>query len=305
VQYCEYSYAKVNLHLEVLAKRQSGYHDILSLMMRTGLFDLLKLDDLKVFDGIPGDVAITIIPDGGDKASLLHDIPPEKNLITKAAKAYFLKAGKSAEITVRIEKNIPAGGGLGGGSADAASMLVLLNKALGLLSSDDLHSAAVPVGADVPFCLYRTPAFCEGIGEIITPAESSLDACTLIVNNGTHVDTGWAYGRIDAYHSEKAVKSADELIREKEAIAEALRSGDAGKLKDVCRNDFEEPVFAAFPSVKELKTALYDMGADMSIMTGSGSTVIGLFKDRSKADKAYTRLIDKKVSAYVTEFVTG
>ena len=250
MQYCEYSYAKVNLHLEVLAKRQNGYHDILSLMMRTGLYDLLKLDDLKVFNGIPGDVAITIIPDGGENVSLLSAIPPEKNLITKAAKAYFLKAERSAEIALRVEKNIPAGGGLGGGSADAASMLILLNKALGLFDKDELHSAAVPIGADVPFCLYRSAAFCEGAGEIVTPAESSLDACAVIVNNGTHVDTSWAYGRLDEYYAGRRSIHADALFEVKKSIAEALRSGDIRNLKYSCRNDFEEPVFGVFPLLK-------------------------------------------------------
>ncbi|MGL4370610.1 MAG: hypothetical protein ACRCUT_13205 [Spirochaetota bacterium] len=89
----------------------------------------------------------------------------------------------------------------------------------------------------------------------------------------------------------------------KSLIIEALKAGDIEKLKDVCRNDFEEPVFGHFPSVRELKTSLYEQGADMSIMTGSGSTVIGLFKDRNKADKVRRIFSDRSVSAWLTDFV--
>lgn len=302
MQYCDYSHAKVNLHLEVLAKRENGYHDILSLMMKTGLCDLLKLDNLRVFDGKPGSVNVRILPDGGQFASLLDDIPADKNLITKAAREYFTASGRSAEITVKLEKNIPAGGGLGGGSANAASMLRLLQRSLSALGDDELMNAACRIGADVPFCLSDGAALCEGTGEVIEKVSHDLRCSVLIANNGTHVDTGWAYAAVDAVMQYAPIDA--ELIRlKKKALAGLLLTGDIEKLGDLCRNDFEIPVFDAFPSVRELKQALIKEGSDFSIMTGSGSTVIGLFRDRNKAIGTRERFINKGISVWLTDFV--
>jgi 4-diphosphocytidyl-2-C-methyl-D-erythritol kinase len=304
VQYCDYSHAKVNLHLEVLAKRENGYHDILSLMMKTGLCDLLKLDNLKVFDGNPESVCVRILPDGGHNASLLNDIPADKNLITKAAREYFKAAGRSAEITVKLEKNIPAGGGLGGGSADAASMLRLLQRSLSALSDDELAEAASRTGADVPFCLSDGAALCEGTGEVIEKVSHNLQCSVLILNDGTHVDTRWAYGAVDAA-LQYAPIDAELIHSKKKALADLLLKGDVEKLRDLCRNDFELPVFDAFPSIRELKQALIKEGSDFSIMTGSGSTVIGLFRDRNKAIGTRERFINKGISVWLTDFVCG
>ena len=301
VQYCDYSHSKVNLHLEVLAKRGDGYHDILSLMMTTGLRDLLKLDDLRVFDGNPGTADVEILPDGGSYAALLDSIPADKNLITKAARAYLSAAGRSAKIVVRLEKNIPAGGGLGGGSANAASMLRLLQRSLSALDDDRLLSAASSVGADVPFCLVGRSALCEGTGEVIGRVSHNLRSFLLIVNNGTHVDTRWAYGALDGAKN-YAPADAEAISRRKTALTDLLVTGDAEKFGDLCRNDFEGPVFSAFPSVAELKSEMTRQGADFSIMTGSGSTVIGLFRDHERADRARMCFSNKGISAWLTEF---
>lgn len=300
MQYSEYSHAKVNLHLEVLAKRADGYHDILSLMMITGLHDLLKLDDLRVVDGEPGKVSVNIVPDGGDYSPLLEEIPAEKNLVTKAAKAYFTALGKEAEMSVRLEKNIPAGGGLGGGSADAASMLRLLNSSIGGLSAEKLNLVASSVGADVPFCLCGGAALCEGTGDIIHPVSHNLDCSVLIINDGTHVDTKWAYRAID--EGREKIPPLTPLTDRKRLLSEILQSGAIEKFRDVCFNDFEPPVFGMFPSVAGLKKSLNEQGSDFSIMTGSGSTVIGLFKDHNSAAKAQSRFINIGVSAWLTEF---
>ena len=302
MRYCECSYAKVNLHLEVLAKRADGYHDILSLMLRTGLHDLLKLDDLRVFDGEPGMVSVKIEPDGGERDFLLLDIPADENLISKAARAYFSAIGKSAEAVVRLKKNIPVGGGLGGGSADAASMLRLLNKSVGGLDEKGLSAVALSIGADVPFCLYDGAALCEGIGEKIQMIPHLLDCSLLILNDGTYVDTKWAYGAVDESKEYGAV-DGEAISRKKKHLTSILKSGDITQLQDICVNDFEEPVFSRFPSVKKLKSALSEGGAEFCIMTGSGSTVIGLFNSHIQAKKVQSHFIDKQVSAWLTEFV--
>ena len=272
--------------------------------MKTGLRDLLKLDDLRVFDGKPGDVDVDILPDGGSNAALLDSIPSGKNLITKAARAYFSAAGRSAKIVVRLEKNIPAGGGLGGGSANAASMLRLLQRSLSALSDEELRNAAAQTGADVPFCLNDGAALCEGTGEVIERVSHNLRCSVLIVNDGTHVDTKWAYEAVDAVKHYAPV-DAESVRVKKKALADFLIKGEISKLRDLCRNDFERPVFDAFPSVEELKKTLVGGGSDFSIMTGSGSTVIGLFVDRSSADRTYKSFIDKGISAWLTEFVAG
>jgi 4-diphosphocytidyl-2-C-methyl-D-erythritol kinase len=302
MQYCEIAHAKVNLHLEVLQAREDGYHNLLSVMACVGLSDLLKLDEFELSTGTSGDVDVTIITKGGRQSAVFDKVPVEKNLITKAANAYCRRVGKSARIIVSVEKNIPAGGGLGGGSSDAAAMLRLLEKAIGPIGDDALHQIAGSIGADVPFCLKGGVALCEGKGEIIEALDPIKGYTVLIANDGTHVDTGAAYRMIDGSRVE-GWESPD-VRKTKAELRRILESGVLSDLRGVSINDFEIPVFAEYPQIERLKDSINKYGAVFSTMTGSGSTVIGLFDDDHSAKRAGEYLSNNGVQVELTGFVS-
>lgn len=294
------AYAKVNLHLAVMRARVDGYHDLLSVMASVGLHDLLKLYDCEFIDGKPGEVDMTIVVEGGKYASVLDGVPVEKNLITKAAKQYLSEAGKAAKIKVGIEKNIPAGGGLGGGSADAAAVLRLLDECSEKpFGSDVLRRIGSKVGADVPFCVTGGLAICGGIGDEIEEIPSGKGDIVLLANNGIHVDTAFAYRMIDQTRSEGWISPGTEDMRNE------LRKLCRSSIRDLTRysrNDFEAPVFGLHPSIAAVKDEMIRHGAYFSMMTGSGSTVFGLFDSIGSAEKARKSFIDNNVQVELTEF---
>ena len=151
------AFAKVNLHLEVLNKRSDLFHNIFSFNASLDIFDQLILKRLNIFNKNSGDILIDIHPEGGEYSELIASIENRDNLITKAIKSYLDRIGKSAEISLSIEKNIPAGAGLGGGSSDAATALRLLNnyfiKENKGLSESELLKLGASIGADIPYCL--------------------------------------------------------------------------------------------------------------------------------------------------------
>jgi 4-diphosphocytidyl-2-C-methyl-D-erythritol kinase len=298
--YCDKAYAKVNLHLKVLDKRDDGYHNILSLMASVDLFDLLKLDECELTKNIADNFIVKIISDGGTYSSVIENTPVEKNLIYKAAKKYVEFSGLSGKIVVRIQKDIPAGGGLGGGSSDAAAVLRLLNSKYGFMSKEELLHCASKIGADVPFCLGGGVALCGGIGEKINKLPSLDNLNLLIVNNGTHVETIQAYKMIDAVRERCKTK----YDINQSAIIDRVSTKDYANLFNMFENDFEEVVFDKNPSLRMIKQMMYDQGADFSIMTGSGSTVIGIFFDLDKAKQAREQFVVKNVWAYLTKFVS-
>ena len=292
------AYAKVNLHLAVMRARIDGYHDLLSVMATVGLHDLLKLYDFELIDGKPGEAHISILVEGGNYASVLDDVPVEKNLITKAAKQYLLEAGLSAKLKVGIVKNIPAGGGLGGGSADAAAMLRLLDECSEKpFGPEALRRIGSKVGADVPFCVTGGMAICGGIGDEIEELPLLSGDIILLANNGVHVDTASAYRLIDRTRSEGWISPDIDDMRNE------LRKLCKSSIRDLTRfsrNDFETPVFGLHPSIAAVKDEMIRSGAYFSMMTGSGSTVFGLFDSIESAEKAKKGFIDNNVQVELT-----
>jgi 4-diphosphocytidyl-2-C-methyl-D-erythritol kinase len=285
----EYANSKINLHLEVLNKRNDGYHNIFSIMASTDLHDLLKLKSLTLLDG--ENVKLNIEEITGKYANLIKELPIEENLIYKAAKVYFERIGKAAIISIDVEKNIPAGGGLGGGSSDAAAMLRLLNRELKLLTDAELLEISVKIGADVPFCLVGGIAFCEGIGEKIEQIYADLTYTVLIVNNGTHINTKEAYSFLDNRDISQ-INSDKDLSQKKMQFNLFIKQGMLDEINKYFKNDFEAPVFKKNLSIVELKKIVQQLGADFTIMTGSGSTIIGLFKNYNIASRACKSLLD-------------
>jgi 4-diphosphocytidyl-2-C-methyl-D-erythritol kinase len=297
---CQKAYAKVNLHLAVMRRRSDGYHDLLSVMAAVGLHDLLKLYEYELVDDEPGKVNVTLTVEGGTYASVLENVPVEKNLITKAARQYFLQIGKAARIKVGITKNIPAGGGLGGGSADAAAMLRLLDGCNdNPVGNESLRKIASHVGADVPFCVTGGLAICGGIGDEIEEFAPLNNVVVLLANNGIHVDTATAYRMIDQLRSEGWVSHNVDGMRNE------LRKACRSSIRDITRlsrNDFESPVFGVHPSIAAVKDEMIRNGAFFSMMTGSGSTVFGLFDSLDSAESTRKRFIDNDIQVELTEF---
>lgn len=286
--------AKVNLHLEVCGKRPDGYHDILSIMAAVNLFDLLKLTAFE--KSKDGSVSVSIVSGGGQCSDVLSSIKPEDNLITKAVHKY-LAGREGGFFEFYIEKNIPSGAGLGGGSSDAAAVFRMLNNIYGFYSTEELMMLASSVGADVPFCVAGGSAVCGGTGGIIEPVEITDGLFVLIVNDGIHVDTREAYLAVDDFQVEGKYNSHLSVS----GLKDILSAGDYGKLY----NDFEKPVFAKYPRIGVLKKELEQTQCLFSIMTGSGSTLIALYDSADKAAAAAGLMRNFARIVNVSEIVSG
>jgi len=295
------AYAKINLHLEVLNKRLDGYHNIFSLMASVNLYDLLKLEKFDVNISASHSLDVEINSISGKYSEFAALIPVDDNLITKAARQYAAGSGFSGTVSFSLEKNIPAGAGLGGGSSDAAAAIRLLNNNSVHLDEDELCLFAQKTGADVPYCLNGGFAICEGTGEVIEQCPGGFDEKILIVNNGVHVSTPEAYASLARPVTyEPELQYVSDV---KSEIRKALKLRDFSIINNVLKNDFEFPVFEKFPSVKKLKDDVYGSGADFAIMTGSGSTVIGIFSDSVNAENAKKYFCSRGNHTVLTKFV--
>lgn len=276
MDFVENAYAKVNLHLEILDKRADGYHNIFSLMLSAEESDLLKLDSLDV-TGRSGPIEVDIRHGGGRYDWQLAAIPVHENLVSGAVRAYFRKAGKSCRVVLALEKNIPAGAGLGGGSSDAAAMLRMLNSQLALFSEAELLRIAATVGADVPYCLNGGCALCEGIGDVVTRLEGALNYWILIANNNIHIDTGKAYAALNRTMNHEYDRKGVEARRR--LLTEGIAGNDLESFRGILKNDFETVIFKDHPELAVIRNSMMDCGADYAAMTGSGSSIIGMFRD--------------------------
>ncbi|MDR3578518.1 MAG: 4-(cytidine 5'-diphospho)-2-C-methyl-D-erythritol kinase [Oryzomonas sp.] len=259
--------AKVNYLLEVIRRRPDGYHDLRMVMQRVNLCDtititLTETPDISVTCGKKG------VPDGPG------------NIAWKAARAMLDLADHGPGAIIDIIKNIPVAAGLGGGSSDAATVLMGMNTLLALgLSEQRLMEIGVTLGADVPFFIFQKTALAEGIGEELTPMPAMPAAWVLLVNPGVHVSTAWVYRSLQLTNRTGLDK-----------IRELFRS-----IEDICSifsNDLEAVTIPAFPVIAEIKETMLREGAAGAMMSGSGPTVFGLFRDRESAERARTVLAD-------------
>lgn len=261
--------AKINIGLRVGGRRADGFHDIDTVFYRVALSDRLLF---AATDSPTIDIDLRAAP-----AIPLHD-----NLVYRAATLLRETTGATAGASIVLEKRIPSGAGLGGGSSDAATTLLALN-ALWELSLDDaqLHSLAARLGSDVPFFLLNAPAArARGRGEQLEPLDLVLPYWVVLVNPGLHISTPWAYARLN--RSAGPVPTPD--------VVPALRSQDPEQLRSLLVNDFEPAVFAAYPELAGIKQRLYELGAVFALMSGSGSTLFGLFPTEQCARTAADHL---------------
>jgi 4-diphosphocytidyl-2-C-methyl-D-erythritol kinase len=265
--------AKVNLILRVLDRRPDGYHNLWSLMQTVGLGDRLSIrlnrehGEIRLRCEVPG------LPTDG------------RNLIVKAAGALRTAAGRTDGLDIDLQKAIPMGGGLGGGSSDAATTLLAVNQVLGLnWSRAKLAELSVPLGSDVPFFLYAPTAVISGKGETVTPVTVKGSRWLVLVNPGFGVNTGWAYQRL---------AERRKGIRPLSPAHERMARGGTLSWDDVIpqmENDFEEALAESHPQLAELKQEIRQTGAEAALLSGSGATVFGLFVDESGARRAVSIL---------------
>jgi len=260
--------AKINWTLYVLDKRKDGYHNILSLMQCIELYDTLTFE-------------------GSDSVEVITDIqvPVEQNLVYKSAQLLNDRFGIKRGVRIRLDKEIPSGAGLGGGSSDAAYTLIGLNKVWDLgLGKDELKLLGSEIGSDVPFFFDCPIALVEGRGDIVKPLEIDNQYALLLLKPLVSISTAWAYEQLTKATAE--LTKTEDKFNNIQLIYNALRSGDVSLIKSKANNDFEDLAMKKYPVIKELKEKLLDAGALMAIMSGSGSTVFGLFEDRDKAASA-------------------
>jgi 4-diphosphocytidyl-2-C-methyl-D-erythritol kinase len=252
---------KINLGLHVVQKRNDGFHDIETVFYPVPLKDVLEI--VQSGEGNQGP-EVTInnygFPVKGDVAD---------NLCIKAYRLLKKDFPELPAIQIYLLKNIPIGAGLGGGSADGAFLLKLLNDKFHLnLSIEQLINYALQLGSDCPFFIINQPCYATGRGEISEPVTLDLLNYQLVlVNPGIHVNTGWAFSQLNI---SGAARNSDYL---KQIIQQPVEAW-----KDILVNDFENPVFEQYHQIKNIKEKLYQQGAIYAAMSGSGSTVFGLFK---------------------------
>lgn len=256
-----YPNAKINLGLNVVAKRPDGYHDIETAFYPIPLQDALEVADAPTFRF--------------RMAGTPLDCPAGDNLVIKVLQMVE-QDFKLPELDIFLYKHIPSGAGLGGGSSDAAFMLMLLNERFGLgLTKEEMKARLATLGADCPFFVENRPMLATGIGDVMTPIDLSLAGWTLVL-----VKPDIAVSTAEAYAGVKPQKPAT-------PIAEILKLPVEQWQGRLC-NDFEESVFARHPEIAATRDLLLDLGATYAAMSGSGSTVFGLFKaPLEDIDKAF------------------
>lgn len=270
----EFVNAKLNLGLNIVSKRSDGYHNLETIFLPIGQNSMYVECKNPLCD------IIEIVKSTDDNEEFITfgntlDCQPEKNLVWKAYQAY--KNACTTDIPkhkIYLEKHLPDGAGMGGGSADASFTLLLLNKLNNnALSYDELYRIALSLGADCPFFLYNQPCYASGIGEILEPINLNLHGHWIaIVKPEVGISTKEAFSMITPKKPENNLR---ELVKR-----------PIETWKDNIVNDFEYSMFSLHPKIRTIKQALYDNGAIYASMTGSGSAFFGIFNDKKDAENA-------------------
>ena len=264
---------KINIGLRVVRKREDGYHDLETIFYPVyGLHDELEVEIADEFAFLQDGIEV--------------DCLPTDNLIYKVYQRMQEHFPQIGNVRIRFKKNIPFGAGLGGGSSDAAHMAIALNEIFQLgLTQKQLAEEVRPLGADCPFFIYNTPCYAEGIGDKLTPISLDLSGMRLVmIKPDCGVSTKEAYAGIKP-------KGSSELLK-------VVQNGS--ELFKVATNDFEDTVFVAHTEIAEIKQRLLDAGAVYAAMSGSGSTVFGLFEhDAEGSTDAQLRLLHEEFAQMV------
>jgi len=263
--------AKVNLGLRIVRRRDDGYHDIYTVMEPVSLVDTIYCE----FNAAPEE-SISL------QSPQMMELDAESNLVVKAARKMVARAREQG-VSIHghwnfwLEKNIPAGAGLGGGSSNAAGIIRLLNDFYKLgLESDELIAIAVAIGADIPFFLAPELSLIEGIGDRITPLKPARRRYYLLIKPAFSINTGWAYSSLNApVASDFSGYDIEQFREQPEALSYSLE------------NDFEASVMASYPQLAEIKAWLAESPGSLgALMSGSGSVVYAVYSELAPAVRA-------------------
>jgi 4-diphosphocytidyl-2-C-methyl-D-erythritol kinase len=282
--------AKINLRLQVIGKRADGYHLLDTLLLPVSLYDEIEISKVRPIGG-------KTAPNNPLTVTCNDPLVPrgKKNLAYKAALLILSDAKVSAQVHIRIRKRIPVGAGLGGASTDAAATLVGLNRLLRLgYTSKRLEEMSLALGADVPFFVKAVPARARGIGEHLTPLRGVPRLWLIILYPNFSVSTAWVYRNLPS-----------KLTKPIANTSMNLSPGSPANLSKLLVNDLETVTMGRYPRIGLLKEELARQGAVGSLMSGSGSSVFGIFPSRRSAESAWRRLRKEKgVQAFLVRVLS-
>ena len=281
------AYAKINLGLDVLRRRPDGYHEVKMIMQTVDICDELTFEKREE----PG-IGFQI---GG------ADLPADENNLVYRAAALLMERRQIREgVSITLQKRIPIAAGMAGGSSDAAAALRGLNELFGMgYSVEELQKFGVTLGADIPYCMQGGTMLSEGIGEILTSLAAPPACHLVIVKPDIDVSTAFVYGHLQAdrleYHPDI------------DGMAAALAAGDLKGITDRMGNVLETVTVKEYPVIDRLKQTMRGQGAENALMSGSGPTVFGIFKEKETAEKAAAAIKEAEPASavFVTEFVRG
>lgn len=260
------AYAKINIGLDVLRRRADGYHEVKMIMQTVDIYDELVLERRKQ-PGIELRMDNSDLPSGGD------------NLICRAADLLFREKEITGGVNISLTKRIPIAAGMAGGSADAAAALRGVNELFDLgYSLKELQALGVGLGADIPYCLAGGIMLSEGIGEILTPLPAPPAAHLVIAKPDINVSTAFVYGNL---HADRLAWHPDI-----DGMIVALQKGDLDGITDRLGNVLETVTVKAHPVIEQIRELLRKQGAENALMSGSGPTVFGIFKEKETAARA-------------------
>ncbi len=260
------AYAKINIGLDVLRRRADGYHEVKMIMQTVDIYDELVLERRKE-PGIELRMDNSELPSGGD------------NLICRAADLLFREKKITEGVNISLTKRIPIAAGMAGGSADAAATLRGVNELFDLgYSLKELQALGVGLGADIPYCLAGGTMLSEGIGEILTPLPAPPAAHLVIAKPDINVSTAFVYGNL---HADRLAWHPDI-----DGMIAALQKGDLDGITGRLGNVLETVTVKAHPVIEQIRELLRKQGAENALMSGSGPTVFGIFKEKETAARA-------------------
>ena len=262
--------AKINLGLDILGKREDGYHEVRMIMQTIQMYDVLEIHKRKK-PGISLTVNVPFIP------------TDERNLVYRAAAMLMEEFHVQEGLSIKLDKFIPVAAGMAGGSSDAAAAFVGVNRLFHLgLSQQELMERAVKVGADVPYCIMRGTALAEGIGEKLT-ALSPVPPCYVLVGKpAVSVSTKMAYENLNL----EAIQKRPDI----DGMISDIERGNLLEMTEKMANVFEPGIIREYPVIQEIKDFMEERGALRAMMSGSGPTVFGIFDDKEKMERAAEEL---------------
>ena len=279
--------AKINLFLDVIARREDGFHDIKTVMHTVSLYDEITVTYK------PSSTRNVRIFVGGCRWLPLD----ENNLAVRAATLFLEKSGKFGDVEIKLNKNIPVSAGLAGGSTDAAAVIRAMNKIFdNFFTTKALAKICESLGSDVPYCLYGKTALCEGRGEIITRLPENLKLNIVVAIADEHVSTPAAYSKLDKIYSNFDGSIGTDGAEKYKNLLSDLSSGNMSQ--DSLFNVFEAAVLPECPKAQKIKEEMRTLGAYATLMSGSGPSVYGIFDSEKGALDACDKFKQAGLRAY-------